>query len=306
MSEREGVQMPDVYATISEADAATQERLATILEPRAADAQQRAMLDAYLSQIELGPAARVLEIGCGTGAVSRIVAGRPGVADVVGIDPSPVFVAKARELAPAHTSLAYEEGDWRALRFPDEDFDAVVVHTTLCHIPQPDRVLAEAFRVLRRGGTLAICDGDYSTITVALGEFDPLQDCIEAVKAAFSNDIWLVRRPAHPAARSRVRAARYTELRLPADRPARIHADARRPRRRHARRKGARRARALRRAQGRGQASGGRRSVLRLHRLHELHRPQAGIALHVLGVGQCAATDRRDHLGEGARAVRFD
>jgi hypothetical protein len=40
MSEREGVQMPDVYATISEADAATQERLATILELRAADPQQ--------------------------------------------------------------------------------------------------------------------------------------------------------------------------------------------------------------------------------------------------------------------------
>jgi ubiquinone/menaquinone biosynthesis C-methylase UbiE len=194
MSEREGVQMPDVYATISEADAATQERLATILELRAADPQQRAMLDAYLSQIELGPAARVLEIGCGTGAVSRIVAGRPDVADVVGIDPSAVLVAKARELAPAQANLAYEEGDGRALRFPDEDFDAVVVHTTLCHIPQPDRVLAEAFRVLRRGGTLAICDGDYSTITVALGEFDPLQDCIEAVKAAFINDIWLVRR----------------------------------------------------------------------------------------------------------------
>jgi ubiquinone/menaquinone biosynthesis C-methylase UbiE len=194
MSEQEGVQVPDVYAAISEADIATQERLATILELRAADRQQRAMLDAYLSQIELGPVARVLEIGCGTGAVSRVVADRPGVADVVGIDPSPVFIARARELAPAQANLAYEEGDGRALRFTDEDFDAVVVHTTLCHIPQPDRVLAEAFRVLRRGGTLAICDGDYSTITVALGEFDPLQDCVEAVKAAFINDIWLVRR----------------------------------------------------------------------------------------------------------------
>ncbi|HEY7613340.1 MAG TPA: methyltransferase domain-containing protein, partial [Gemmatimonadales bacterium] len=76
----------------------------------------------------------------------------------------------------------------------DGDFDAVVVHTTLCHVPQPDAVLHEAMRVLRPGGTLAICDGDYATITVATGEFDPLQACIEAVKAAFIHDVWLVRR----------------------------------------------------------------------------------------------------------------
>ena len=47
---------------------------------------------------------------------------------------------------------------------------------------------------LRPGGTLAACDGDYATTTVALGDFDPLQECIEAVKSAFINDVWLVRR----------------------------------------------------------------------------------------------------------------
>ena len=76
----------------------------------------------------------------------------------------------------------------------DGHVDAVVFHTVLCHVPEPERALAEAFRVLRPGGALVICDGDYSTISVALGEPDPLQDCIEAVKAAFINDLWLVRR----------------------------------------------------------------------------------------------------------------
>jgi SAM-dependent methyltransferase len=78
--------------------------------------------------------------------------------------------------------------------FADVDFDAVVMHTTLCHIPQPDQVLSEAFRVLRPGGNLAVFDGDYATVTVAIGESDPLQNCIDAVKAAFINDPWLVRR----------------------------------------------------------------------------------------------------------------
>jgi hypothetical protein len=41
---------------------------------------------------------------------------------------------------------------------------------------------------------LAVFDGDYATITVALGDPDPLQGCIEAVKAEFLHDAWLVRR----------------------------------------------------------------------------------------------------------------
>jgi SAM-dependent methyltransferase len=83
----------------SEVDIAPQERLAAILELRAADPQQRAMLDSYLSEVEFPPAARVLEIGCGRGAVTRLLVRRPGVAAAVGVDPSPVFVAKAGELA---------------------------------------------------------------------------------------------------------------------------------------------------------------------------------------------------------------
>jgi cyclopropane fatty-acyl-phospholipid synthase-like methyltransferase len=70
--------MPDVYATITDVDVAVQERLADILELRAADPQQRSMLDSYLSEAELRSGARVLEIGCGTGPVTRVLARLPG------------------------------------------------------------------------------------------------------------------------------------------------------------------------------------------------------------------------------------
>jgi SAM-dependent methyltransferase len=146
------------------------------------------------TEIEFPPRARVLEIGCGTGPVTRALARQPGVAEAVGVDPSPVLISKARELAGSAAGITFEQGDGRSLQFADGDFDAVVLHTTLCRIPEPDRVLAEAFRVLRSDGALAVCAGDYATITVALGNSDPLQDCIEAVKAAFINDLWLVRR----------------------------------------------------------------------------------------------------------------
>ena len=76
--------MPDVYASIETADEAVQERLAEVLELRAADAAQQAMLEDYLGDLPLPDGARVLEVGCGTGAVvdrgadTLVAAGRLG------------------------------------------------------------------------------------------------------------------------------------------------------------------------------------------------------------------------------------
>jgi ubiquinone/menaquinone biosynthesis C-methylase UbiE len=153
------------------------------LELRAADTQQQAMLQVYLSDVEFPRGARVLEVGCGTGAVTRALARWPGVTEVVGIDPSPIFLAKARELGRGLTNVSFEEADGRSLPFEDRTFDIVVYHTALCHVPGPERALAEGFRVLRPGGWLAIFDGDYATTTVAAGDSDPLQACADAAIA---------------------------------------------------------------------------------------------------------------------------
>ena len=186
--------MPDFYATITETDPAIARRLIDAMETRAAQPQQRAMLRAYLSEVKFPPEARVLEIGCGSGAISRVLAGWPGVSEVVGVDPSPIFLEKAQELSAGIKNLTLEEGDGRELRFEDRCFDVGVLHTVLCHVPGPERVLAEAFRVLRPGGWLAVFDGDYATATVATGDFDPLQVCVEAGIASLCNDPWIVRR----------------------------------------------------------------------------------------------------------------
>ncbi len=77
--------MPDVYTTIATADEAVQERLADVKEMRAADPEQRAMLDSYVDDLALPGGARVLDLGCGTGAVARTLAQRPEVGDV-GVD----------------------------------------------------------------------------------------------------------------------------------------------------------------------------------------------------------------------------
>jgi ubiquinone/menaquinone biosynthesis C-methylase UbiE len=185
--------MPDVYATIRTAARETQELLAGILELRAADPQQRELLVAYTRGLGDLEDADLAEIGCGTGAVCRYLATLPGARSVLGVDPSPVFIERARELAD-DPRLAFEEGDARELGLEDGSLDVVVFHTALTHIPECERALAEAHRVLRPGGRLAVFDGDYVTTTVAAYANDPLQTCVAAAVDFLVHDPWLMRR----------------------------------------------------------------------------------------------------------------
>ena len=92
-------------------------------------------------------------------------------------------------------NVAFVEGDAKALPLADGSFDAVVFHTTLCHVPDPEIALGEALRVLRRGGRLAIFDGDYATVTCATGCSDPLQGCAAAMGGVDRvYDRWFARR----------------------------------------------------------------------------------------------------------------
>jgi ubiquinone/menaquinone biosynthesis C-methylase UbiE len=183
----------DPYARVADAAPGLQERLSDVLELRAADPQQQAMLRAYLSELELPRGARALEIGCGTGAVGRTIVELLDL-DVTGVDPSPVFIARARELGKHLPRLSFVQGDGRSLDLADAIFDLVVFHTTLCHIPNAEAVLREAHRVLRPNGWLAVFEGDYMTTTVAISDFDPLQPLVSAMVANFLHDPWLTRR----------------------------------------------------------------------------------------------------------------
>jgi SAM-dependent methyltransferase len=186
--------VPDVYADITAADPSVLETLMSAMEGRAADPRQAAIRDALFATARFPAAARVLEPGCGTGAVCRHLARIADIESVTGLDPSPVFLARARELAAGVSALRFDEGDARAMPYLDAAFDGVVFHTCLSHVPHPERALAEAFRVLGPGGRLVILEGDYATTTVAIGPEDPLQACAEAALAALVNDRWLVRR----------------------------------------------------------------------------------------------------------------
>jgi ubiquinone/menaquinone biosynthesis C-methylase UbiE len=122
------------------------------------------------------------------------VAAHPRVACVAGVDTSPQLVQEARRLSAGQQNVTFREGDAGSLSFADECFDVAILHTVLSHVVEPRAALREAWRVLRPGGWLALFDGDYASITCAAGAHDPLQVCVEAMRLAYINDIWLGRR----------------------------------------------------------------------------------------------------------------
>jgi len=159
----------DAMQFINEQDGATLERFAARLEFRGQDPTFVAYREAYLNAMDFASAAAVLDLGCGTGVVARALAARDGfTGTVTGIDQSPDFIAAAERLAATDgvgDRVEFAVGDAYALDFPDAGFDAAVAHTLVSHVRDPLAVLTEAARVTRPGGSVAIFDGDYPSLT---------------------------------------------------------------------------------------------------------------------------------------------
>lgn len=186
--------MPDVFANITRVPPEMLDVIANVLETRAAIPSQQEMINSYLGEIEFPENSRVLEVGCGTGPICRTLASIPNVSEVIGIDPSEHLLSKAKEISKGLEGISYQAGDGRKLDFEDNTFDAVILHTILTHVPGPEDILSEVHRVLKPGGWLGVCDGDFDTATLRLSNSDPLQACCESFVENFVNDRYLVRK----------------------------------------------------------------------------------------------------------------
>ncbi|MEU6091375.1 methyltransferase domain-containing protein [Streptomyces sp. NPDC047085] len=109
------------------------------------------------------PGDRVLDVGCGTGCLTRHMAARVGRdGSVTGVDPSPPVLDYARGRKPRSGSArcAYQEGIAESLDQPDASYDTVVTSLMLHHLPEDLRptALREMHRVLRPGGRLLVVE----------------------------------------------------------------------------------------------------------------------------------------------------
>lgn len=101
---------------------------------------------------------RLLELGCGPGFYARRLGETFGHLDVTGVDRSELQLGRARMLAAPLDNCSFEEGDARALAASDASFDAVVISRLFVILPEPERVISEAHRVLRPGGRLFVAE----------------------------------------------------------------------------------------------------------------------------------------------------
>lgn len=127
---------------------------------------------------------RVLDVATGAGYIARAAAQRG--ADATGIDFSAAQVHMARQTYPG---VRFEQADAEALPFEPDTFDAVVNGFGMCHLPNPDVALREAFRVLKPGGRVAFAVWDVPERAVGFGAV------YVAVRAHGSMDVGL---PAGP------------------------------------------------------------------------------------------------------------
>jgi SAM-dependent methyltransferase len=112
----------------------------------------------------LEPGTRLLEVGCGVGAVLAVLGQEfPGL-QLAGVDIEPAQLAFARgHLQRAGVEARLVEADALALPFEDESFDHVWMMWFLEHVPDPPAVLREARRVIAPGGGITAIEVDYST-----------------------------------------------------------------------------------------------------------------------------------------------
>lgn len=117
-----------------------------------------------LRHAELRPGQRVLDVGCGTGVLTRLATLAVGdTGETVGIDPSPAMLQVARRHAKAEASRAtFKVAAIEALPFENGRFDVVLSSCMLHHLPPEVKRagLAEVQRVLKSGGRFVIVDVD--------------------------------------------------------------------------------------------------------------------------------------------------
>jgi SAM-dependent methyltransferase len=133
----------------------------------------------FLGWLAVAPGGRWLDVGCGTGALAQAILALAAPGEVVGIDPSPAYVAFARERV-SDPQVRFEVEDAQALQQASAIFDAVVSGLVLNFVPEPERAVSEMVRVARPGGTVAAYVWDYAEgmqmmrhFWDAAGELDP-------------------------------------------------------------------------------------------------------------------------------------
>jgi len=132
--------------------------------------QEKQLFDRY----RLAGSITILDVGCGTGEITRRLAEHYPEATVIGMDILESNLAFARRDSEKLSGrVSYEQGDAFALRFEDASIDLVVCRHMSQAVPDFPLVLAEFSRILKPGGVLHLLSEDYGMLHFPVTELDP-------------------------------------------------------------------------------------------------------------------------------------
>jgi ubiquinone/menaquinone biosynthesis C-methylase UbiE len=107
----------------------------------------------------VSPGQRVLDVGCGPGALTAELVRRLGPGEVSAVEPSAPFAAAARQRLP---DVDIQQAQAEQLPFPDAVFDAALAQLVVHFMADPVAGLREMGRVTRPGGVVAACVWDHA------------------------------------------------------------------------------------------------------------------------------------------------
>ena len=187
----------DMWRESFKLEAERARELAEMLELRARDTEQSAARQAYLDLLDLKAGDAALEVGCGSGAVTRDLARRVGPAGrAVGLEPSAELLSIAAEIARSEglDQIEWRQGGGESLPFGDAEFDVVLAVTTLAHMPNAEQCVPELVRVTRHGGRVGIFDLDGDGVVIAHPDRGLTRRIVMASSDSLICDGWLARR----------------------------------------------------------------------------------------------------------------
>ena len=155
--------------------------------------------DIFLDWLAPPSGLRWIDVGCGNGAFTELLAERCSPAEIQGIDPSDAQLAFARG-RPSARIAKFQKGDAMALPFAENNFDAAAMALVIFFVPEPAKGVAEMARVVRPGGSVSayawdVTGGGLPAAPIqiemrAMGLSPPFPPSFEASRLESLRELW--------------------------------------------------------------------------------------------------------------------
>lgn len=186
--------MPDPYLDPDRQPDPVLDAMITRLEERGRHPGFAGMMASYVDSLPGDHPLAVLDLGCGTGVVTRRLAEvlHPG-SEVRGADVSRALLGAAERLSGGR-AIAWDHLPAGPLPYPDGAFDAVTMHTLLGHVEDPLAVLRECRRVLKSDGRLIVFDADHAGTTYGQPDYETARRIDQLLTSAIATHPDICRR----------------------------------------------------------------------------------------------------------------